>query len=68
MSFTAQQVFACVACLVVGWFGHVGFDALTDWWYDVTGAAASLMWDLMAILGIVTVIAAVAGGFWLAHK
>lgn len=64
MNPSAGQIVCVIVGVVIGWFCHLGYDAFVDWWYDVTGRVASLLWDLSAILGIVAIIAAGAGIWW----
>jgi hypothetical protein len=62
---STQNIVIAVLFLLVGWVLHMMWDRLVDWMYDATGFASSIMWDVLAIIGILTVCVGV--GFVVVH-
>lgn len=56
------MVIVGIVCLIIGWFGRFAWDVLTDWWFDATDFAGSIMRDLLALVGVIALVAVIA--YW----
>lgn len=59
---TSTVVIVGIVCLIIGWFAHYAWDVLANWWFDATDVAGSIMRDLLALVGIIALVA--AGAYW----
>jgi hypothetical protein len=60
-----QTMVVAVLFFLLGWFGHIGWDLLCDWFFDMVDGTHSLLVDVFAAIGAVTV--AVVIGYAVTH-
>lgn len=65
MKFETGEVVLAVVFFVLGWLACTGWDALCDWVAEKTGHASSMVGDVFALIGAVTV--AVGIGYWVTN-
>jgi hypothetical protein len=61
---TGREILFSLVALVIGWVANDIRDAVLGWLYETTGWAGSLLWDALAVVGILAVVGA---GWWYLH-
>lgn len=63
MDVTTRDIVIAVLFLVIGWCGHILWDAICAWSEAAFDTGRGMFYDLMALAGAVAI--SVAIGYWL---